>query len=493
MSDSDFLVYRTSASPNIERIVLEENNANAHVKWKNNIGTLNMLFLDKAKYISGADLSFLPDGKIYYQDQYNLYSVDVANGHSNMAYEKPYKPPITSSDVIDLAHPCGVTGKKIFAVRDILGKHRNFFIIDENNQKTTYVYASSSTAFCANSKAIIITEHFLGDGVAVANLDPYKRLWWSGEFLRKFYSVTTSNDTVFILYKKSGSLFVEAYVLDYDGPAAGLNTGKLLWRSQLGAFKSADESLYKAMKTNEAGTIQILKELFVTSYASFEENTGAVKGEVVSIDPNTGEINWRMSDITRIYMQSYDEALFYIVKKTDTSTIYGLDQKTGKEKLKISLTGWNAVQGLLSIQDKVFFAGSSQLKDDLRLYNTFTAVDKKTGQKVWTTTIDEQKAMPHYENGILYFGYKPDSFGKIYEGSIKQYEYSIDFYSKNDLKKNLLKTAFALDAETGKVLWKIKLEGGDESYVEKILVKDNMTFIKSSSGWLYAIEGGKPK
>lgn len=101
-------------------------------------------------------------------------------------------------------------------------------------------------------------------------------------------------------------------------------------------------------------------------------------------------------------------------------------------------------------------------------------------------------SLPVFYNGILYFGQGPEVFNEIFAGSRNIYSFNLIAHDKVTFPDVLHKTAFAVDAKTGKTLWKIRLDGGDESYIEKIMPYGNMVLVKSVAGWLYALEMSEP-
>lgn len=494
-SGSDFMVYRTAKESYNEQFVFDENNVKARIVWKQNIGTLNALFFSEPKYIIGADLAFVQDDKIYAQDQYNIFTLDARTGKTVKQYDKPFKPPVKEIGIINLSQPCRVPGGTIFLVKDAMNEPREFVILDDKDKHISYKYVSpDTTTFCVGDKAVIIRTSFMGDGFQVSDIRGDRKLWWSGEFLRFFYSAELNNGTLLTFYRKGNSLYVESYDFNYVAQAEyGISDKRLLWQCRFDRHIALDKNKIAGFK--DLNALLVLDEIFAVEYSYINEATGEITEQVTSIDPETGSINWQKYDVVRVDSKRYGkhDGLFYLSKKGEQDTIYGIDQKTGEEKLKVFLKGYNSAQGIISLPDKLYYAGASASGDNPLIYKTFSAVDKKTGKTLWSITVDQQHALPYYANGVFYFGLKKDFYSNLVEGTLTRYAHSFDLYSKQDVLRGLSKTAYAVDAQTGNVLWKIRLDGGDESYIEKILVKDDMAFIKSLSGWLYAIEWGKGK
>lgn len=485
-SNNDFALFR-SLGVNSESFIFEENNISAKIKWKKEFGTLQYFGFDEKRYALIGDFVLSKTGFFLYQDHKYIYSFDSLTGDLQTKYERSKEPPYQQR-AADLSQMCEFVDKKIIPLKNSVGKIKEFLILKENAPENQVIPIgdAAKVAFCVNEKIIEVVDDAFVAGFQVQELDPRLKTWWVNKsgFSISVYALATDTDAAVFLYRKGNMLNVESY---------NLATGNLNWKKELRAPKQKDRSFFEAMGIDEHKVV--LNELFIVEYVGFNKKTGETLENVTSLNAHTGRINWQMSDLVRVFVRQNSDAspLFYYSKIDEPSVIYGVDQETGEEKLRVALKEYNIGQGILLTADKLYHAGASISEDNKLLYSAFSAVDKRTGKTLWTINIDQQGALPHYEEGILYFGYMPDFYKNIIAGSIKQYEDGFELYGKDDVQKFLRKTAFAVDAETGKVLWKAKLEGGDESYVEKILINGNMTFIKSISGWLYAIEGGKPK
>ncbi len=483
----DIFIYRNISGngEKIEHIVFAENNFGANIKWKKNIGTSISHLFDRRAYIVESDPAILSDNKIYFQDQSTIFAADLFTGEIRDKYDKPENQEKYIADLASASYESdkiAVLWSHISADEPIL-----FLKIDHVNKSAKIVrsWGAPHRVFYAKGKIIGFQNQYpLVFAIFVQEFDSSKKPWWDN-IAGSLYSLEVGTDNIIVIYGKGDVVFIEVRNLD---------TGETLWKNQFKAEKSADKTLYNLTGIKNFIQLQKSNELFVAEYLAFNGNTGQLTQNVISLDPRTGQINWQLSDVGRVYTKRYgDDGLFYFYKRDQPETLYGVDQKTGEEKLKLSLRDPRNAQGIISTPDKIFYPRVIDRSKDTPLpYDTFSAVDKKTGKTLWTVNnIDRQFALPHYENGILYFGYRNDFYRNLLSGTIKQYERSFDLLSPDDVPTVLQKTAFAVDAETGKVLWKVKLEGREESYVEKILVKDNMAFIKSLSGWLYAIEWGK--
>ncbi len=82
------------------------------------------------------------------------------------------------------------------------------------------------------------------------------------------------------------------------------------------------------------------------------------------------------------------------LNKNEPDIIYGVDQKTSEERLKIDAKEFNVVHGILSTHGRLYYAEKGASKDDPTLYTSFKAVDKKTGNIQRTISIDPQRALP---------------------------------------------------------------------------------------------------
>ena len=454
-----------------ERIVFAENGVGAHVKWKKHIGTPFFQLGNKSWYMLGPNPGIWPDGKIYFQDRDCIFAADMATGKVVDRYEKPER---LQSRVAALDHACLVPGKKVFPLESWNGHGYTLLIIDEETKESEIGFAPYSL-FAPGSYQCLFS---------VGEFASRKEPWHSGKgsarlLSRRIYPDVTPPGVIVALYGKKDLLITEALYL---------STLKLFWDNSFKMQSPSEDAVYGLQKFDQ---------LFVTELC-YNEMFINFDGQVTSLDPLTGEINWQLPHAVWVYTKKSKDGdnLFYFYKKDQPKTIYGVDQKTGEEKLTLCLKDYHLGYGIIATSEKVFYPAASGLKHYSLQYNAFSAVDKKTGKTLWTLVLEHlehQSALPHHEDGVLYFGNKFNFLKHYFFGSSREYAPNFDIYEKGDIPATAVpKTAFAVNAETGKVLWKLGLEGGEEAYIEKLLVKDNMVFVKSLSGWLYAIEWEKP-
>lgn len=504
----DHFVYRTDPEPAaVEDLVFVENARGAKIIAKNNMGTLKVAeawisfpathIVSRATFSDYRDIGYVvdfdigigPDGIFYSQNEDSLFTLDPITGAINERYVKYVKSEYrerAAHMVVDLENICGDPDGNVFPMKWVAGVDLGFWA-----PKTGPFFDGRIKAlarFCEGKKLIgWITNPFgIGDGLVVSDAYSSRKLWGSGEEMgRTFNAVITSPEVLFLLYKKSGSLVVEAYDLNYDSHSRwGPGRKKLLWKTIFPKRKPTGS----VAGLKELNGLLLSRQLFMIERANVNKSDREATVHVTSLDPQTGAINWQKPDIVRVFAQYYsDDGLFYLLRKDRPSAVSGVDQKSGEEKLTIDSARFNFSLGVLDAGDMLYYAQAGGSKKNPLLYDTIIAIDKRSGKQSWTLKLNQQDALPFYERGILYFGFHGDFYESLTAGSNRQYHFT-KWARKEDVPKNLQRETFAVDSRTGKILWKVRLEGGDESYIQKVMVKDGITYIKSLTGWLYSLK-----
>jgi outer membrane protein assembly factor BamB len=314
---------------------------------------------------------------------------------------------------------------------------------------------------------------------------------------------------------KDGMLAVEGVVLFANvGRFGGGNiygvdakTGKEIWRQSVGGP-------YVATMDSTAGLVFFPEQS--RGLLAFEVRTGdlawsredlrgdvnplAVDGLVYTskqeggfhaLDAETAKDVWRNSDVGKVGSSAYGEGLVVVL---GDGRLTALDAATGERKW--SAEAASRIHGLypIAIADGVVFApeggGAFRLADGKQLWtgggrhrcygqgllfgNTF-AVDAKTGRTLWAVSRKDLQSAgdicgaPIYHNGVIYFGTGFGSSSKYVE------------------------SFFALDAKSGRVLWRYKSGG---VVCTSPIIYDRRLYFASADRGLYCFEPvrkGRPK
>ncbi len=478
------------------------NNVAAKVLWKKAIGSL---MTGSGLYIAGSDVVLMNDGKIYYQKIKAINSLDAATGAVKDEFELPRETSLPFARAVDFDGSCRGQGKTFFPLIRA-GASAAHLVADDRTKRMKLVGADG---FCGGGYGALAADAGYRLALFARDADEAPVQWrqlkaFSGERAGGAYS-----GRVILITTKDDSLIVESY---------SLATDELQWAREIPFVAPMDDTVFEATGRKNLISFRFSKSIVISQHLACNLSTGETDDVATALDPDTGQINWKKSNIEYIITKRYDDdGLYYFIRKNEPGVLYGIDQKTGAEKLKLRLNNFDPAMGIMATRERIYYGGMdpSQRTGSLYLYNpsrlifpksgkfkhstieaskdararagTFSAVDRDTGAVIWTIPLNDRYALPLYDSGVLFFGNKPDFYRNLIAGSVRQYEHAVDTYTEQDVPALFPDTAFAVDAGTGKELWKLRLNGGDASSIEKILIKDRRAYIQSFSGWIYAI------
>ena len=204
-------------------------------------------------------------------------------------------------------------------------------------------------------------------------------------------------------------------------------------------------------------------------FITYRTNDWSINGSVYALDASTGSLVWKFTAKTQFFASpcaSPTIADGMVFVGYDNGYQYALDEATGQElwsngtKIWIhdigSGSGYTAngyVTPAAIANGRVYFGATSD--DNLRLSNIY-AVDEFTGAKIWTY---------HLEDGSV-------------SGSVALAG-NLVFFTAND------RYIYALNAETGSVVWKYMTSG----LMNSPSVAGGVVYVGSDDGTVYAIGG----
>lgn len=472
--------------PSVEKLSILGSPASGVIKWKKYIGTPTFQ-VSEPFYMVGGTPALLPDGKIYYQDEHHFYELDAGTGEIIATYEKPMR---SETQQLDFENECEAEDEFIFPLVNYLSE-KEYIVFDRINHKLLDSYTEGN--YCQGKHIISIFNHGWLCAAVMREAESGKVLWKARHYFCKVDASDFDKKTTYLALRKGTSLLIRAYETDYDSNKLIGDTGKLQWQRTISGPNDAIVLVYK------------LDQLIISQFNL--NQSGATNGKIISINPANGQVNWQLNNAIVMLNRYYEnDGMVYALLTESPGNISAIDQKTGEEKQRFVLKDINYLYGIIVLADQLIFANTTESTNNFFVdfisappatYSvnslskvSFISVDKKTGNVLWDVNLTNLKQLLNYSEGILYFGGIADNYNKMFfAGGKKMKETDFVFLKKGMIPPNeLLDRAYFIDAVSGRPLLTAVLEGNGENFVEKVFMKDNTAFIKSLSGWLYAVE-----
>jgi len=312
------------------------------------------------------------------------------------------------------------------------------------------------------------------DGLIIGNKPPFfvqdistEEILWEKYILK--FGVDFSGLVNFVKYGKK--ILVNVFTTHYFKnkfvvACLDIQSGELLWMKEF-----FEDNLIWMGVFND---ILILAETGINGYTS--------DGNIYAIELGKGDILWEKKSVFFIpaHNNLKTEDSGYILQKSTPDKILEIDLKSGDIKKVINTPGILPYLGLYKWNNTlVYHLGSGHVNDKVEINcNGFIAINEVTGEMLWKVEDSESGCLiPFVKDGIFYYGQK-------------LHVKNIPTFTMGEVLElnNLSPYAYAIDVETGELLWKVKLEGNEYSLVSNVVVLANKAFIRSLNGWLYEID-----
>jgi hypothetical protein len=268
---------------------------------------------------------------------------------------------------------------------------------------------------------------------------------------------------------KKGNYFLEAYKF--------IN-GESLWKKDILTH-------FPGQKARTG--IFLYKDKLVFTEGLADNNNQAVYPINKTFDILTGQEGPAFEGIYGMGWRDVEGSLYYIRYDRDKARWRGFVQDYAPgagEPREMGIEGMDSAFGVKQVKDRfIYFSsqagemGSTVSPDDrdvhLSGYNGIGAADSNTLKAIWHVDLGRQKAMPtlYEKENVIVLG---DPLGK---GKTSDLAWLYD--------ERLTDTGLVMDLQTGKVLWKAKIDGGR---IARMTVWNNIAFIKTLSGNLFAVQ-----
>lgn len=257
-------------------------------------------------------------------------------------------------------------------------------------------------------------------------------------------SILIQNNEVFITFSNS-----KTSIINYE-----LTSGSIRWKLEIGEIETAP--------------LVLGKKIFVST----------LDGKLISIDKNSGIINWTFQPENKFLKASYSapatngQTVFY---GCDDGFLYALDFDNGKLKWKYKTNG--SIKSNPSLNLESVFFGSTD--------GNFYCLDVNSGELLWK----KEFGVPIYNSQALgdSFVYIATSDGylwclDIFSGKDvwKFYSASLSAYSPILIKNYIItgsynKNVYLLESRTGKLVWSYQLNGRVKS--SPVIWRDFIIFL----------------
>lgn len=478
-----------------EQVRIIQNETGLKLKWKKNIGTIRPTGRS-SEFIVGAGFGVLED-QVYFQDRSEnngnprLNILDEYTGNLKNHYPMPAAA-IACLDCI-IMHS---SEKYLIPLKYKTDFSANYLIeIDPEKEAVSVLqerYPESSWYY-QNRKIVWGGQNWRQSNhfASVYDLDTQREVWSTMPFAKAGTSaiqnlrIDLDGDMVFLYHQKHSN---DMGVL-WEIAAIDQSDGNLLWAK---GFQSEQEYQSDRKGFQNWFGVRFGKDVYVIQ-VSYSDVIKDWDGVITALDRKTGEVLWIKRNILPVAIDQISQRQpLYVWKVNKPDYIFQLDFNTGDEISALKLNSW--VRGssvLVSSGIIVYIKKDGEKSNSLRRYY-YAAVSEETGDFLWELDSNQEfngerlfpypwpLEFPTLVGSTLYFG-------DLWTGRTAMPAAGhLPFKMYPAAENSLMNEATAVDIRSGKVIWKIKIESREKPLIEKIIVKDEMIFIKSIGGWLYA-------
>ncbi len=450
-----------------ENIVFDINNSDAKVLWETR-STPALYYSETSQLFVGGDPIISKSGILYVQgSEHTLKAINPQTGEL-----------ITTYTVADPFVISGYYNDKDEIIFAVINKGENtftkvkrslvyFVVINEKDQKLVAFTYGNAFATYALSEYIytyytndIIIDLWQGFNELEAR-DIKNNLIWSNKpgsrWLRKpgnTLAAYTYNDIVYGLIDPHDNkhLIVKAYKV---------SDGKTIWET---SFKKIEDIKYYSIQQYK-NTFLFIEGKTITKG---KDNLPVLGGKIVALHLSDGTMVWQRNGYVANY--PHIKNTIYIVAPHTSNMLQVVSPETGAVITGASLE--DAAPLIVVFEAPHGFMCFSKDQKHLNYRN------KEHLNVMWSLKISNvwSAILPDINNYILTFDapYSP------------AYEYGKMAYTEN--RYRFTDTTFAADATTGKILWKARIEGDNPIVVRTVLARNNMAFIKTAAGNVFAVK-----
>ncbi len=450
-----------------ESLVFDVNNSDAKVLWETS-STPALYYSETGKIFISADPIMSRSGILYLQGSEDmLKAINPQTGGLITTYtiEDPFT--ISSAYNNDDEIVIGVINKSKDSSTKSKMNLLYFIVINEKLQKVVaFTYGKADELYAlyhylytyyTNNKIIDLWQHFEELDVWDAKTD--KLLWSSNPstFSKpvKVMAAYTYDDIVYGLIDPDDNkhFIVKAYKL---------SDGEPIW-----------ETTFDKTETIKGYSMQMFKNKFLLVEGQYTTKGKDIPipggGKIMALHLSDGTIAWQRDGYVANY--PHIKNTIYIVAPHSNNTLEVVSPENGATITSASIEDNALLLWVFETSDGFLYVskdfGYLNHRNKCNLSLTWSFKIGKTWNWILTDIHDDTFTFDA-------------PYSSAYEYGKLSYIWGVHV--------GLTDTTFAADATTGKILWKARIEGDNPIVVRTVLARNNMAFIKTAAGNVFAVK-----